>query len=81
MFGAAIGGVFGSGGGTTGAEVVPVQSISLPMPSNQMGTSKPVFSPLANKTAGKLFGANPQEGLGANAPMFEVESKKYNNKY
>ena len=58
--------------------VQPQQTISPPIPSNQMGNAKPVFNALANNTANTLFGQNPQEGL-KNPPMFQTEYNKYNN--
>lgn len=64
----------------TGEMAPPKQTINRPIPSNQLGHSKPVFSPLANETGKQLFGTNPQEGLGLNAPLFDIERKKYNNK-
>ena len=61
----------------TGLPMAPQQTINTPMPSNQKGNARPVFSPLANTVGNNLFG-NPQEGL-ANPPMFPTEQSKYNN--
>jgi len=58
--------------------VLPLQTINPPIPSNQMGTAKPVFNDQAMSNGNNLFGANPQQGL-ANPPMFQTEYSKYNN--
>jgi hypothetical protein len=49
------------------------------MPSNQKGTARPVFNERTMGAAGQLFGRDPQESLGENAPMFDINSNKYNN--
>jgi hypothetical protein len=58
---------------------IPQQTTTRPMPSNQMGSARPVFNEREMGVASQLFSQDPQQSLGDSAPMFDVNSSKYNN--
>ncbi len=49
-----------------------------PMPANQRGTARPLFSEAIQNTAGQIYGNinERQNSLGSNAPMFMSEKQE-----
>jgi len=56
----------------------PGMTLQPPMPANQKGTARPLFSETVQNTAGQIYGDinERQNSLGSNAPMFMSEEQE-----
>lgn len=56
----------------------PGMTLQPPMPANQKGTARPLFSETVQNTAGQIYGDinERQNSLGSNAPVFMSEEQE-----
>ena len=64
--------------GAIAAVANPGMTLQPPIPANQQGTAKPLFSDTIQNTAGQIYGDlnSRQMSLGNNAPMFMSASQE-----